>query len=177
MTEHPTIREIEAAARVLHEAAVFHRWAGPYYTKSYDELAATDSIGKGEFDNLVERMLMAAHIIGEATANEKPDDVTSLMVRLMQNKRAGLVAVEAAAETIAADARFNMWILDEVKPAGYGEGRWMQLMEFCEEIIKRCEAAVRQFLDGGAHEPLINALSAIAADLRSAPTTKPFWPC
>lgn len=37
----------------------------------------------------------------------------------------------------------------------------MQLLEFGDEIIKRCEAAVSQFLDGGAHEPLINALSAI----------------
>jgi hypothetical protein len=117
------------------------------------------------------------HIIGEATANERPDDVTSLMIRLMQNKRAGLIAVEAAAETIAAHARFNMWILREVKSAGYGEDRWMQLLEFGEEIMKRCEAAVSQFLDGGAHEHLIHALSAIAADLRSAPTTKPFWPC
>ena len=121
--------------------------------------------------------LWEGRIIGEATANEEPDNVTSLMIRLMQNKRAGLVAVEAAADTIAADARFDMWVLREVKPAGYGEDRWMQLFEFCEEIIKRCEAAVSQFLDGGVHESLIDVLSAIAADLRSVSIIKPFWPC
>jgi hypothetical protein len=120
--------------------------------------------------------LWEGHIIGEAAANEEPENVTSLMIRLMQNKRAGLTAVEAAAETIAADARFNMWVLDEVKPAGHGEDRWMQLLEFCEQIIQRCEVAAAQFLDGGAHEPLIHDLSAIAADLRTAPATKPFWP-
>src|SRR5262249_32732070 len=74
---------------------------------------------------------------------------------LMQSKRAGLAAVEDADETIAADARFNMRILDEVRSAGDGEHRWMQLLEFGEEIIKRCEAAVSQFVDGGAHEPLM----------------------
>jgi hypothetical protein len=29
--------------------------------KTYDELAATDAIGKEEFDAMVERMLIAAH--------------------------------------------------------------------------------------------------------------------
>jgi hypothetical protein len=35
------------------------------YRKSYDELAATDAIGKDEFEAIVERMLMAAHPAGE----------------------------------------------------------------------------------------------------------------
>ncbi|MGJ4996704.1 hypothetical protein ACQR0Z_19930 [Bradyrhizobium sp. HKCCYLS3077] len=56
--------EVEAAARVLHRAGVHHHWWEPY-RKSYDELAATDPIGKSEFDAIVEQMLMAAH---EATA-------------------------------------------------------------------------------------------------------------
>lgn len=119
--------------------------------------------------------LWEGRIIGEAAAHERGETVTSLMIRLMLNNRSGLTAVEAAAETIAADARFNMWILNEVKPAGYGEDRWMQLLEFSEEIVNRCEVAVTQFLDDGIHDPLIRALSAIAAELRNAPATKPFW--
>jgi hypothetical protein len=59
LIEAPTARAVEAAARVLHHEALRHGWFGKY-RKSYDELAATDSIGKYEFDSLVERMLIAA---------------------------------------------------------------------------------------------------------------------
>lgn len=57
MTERPTLKEIEAAARVLDKhGRAFGWWKG----KSYDEVAATDSIGKSEIDGIVEQMLMAA---------------------------------------------------------------------------------------------------------------------
>ena len=56
----PTLKEIEAAARVLHEMGLHHHWREPY-RKTYDELAATDAVGKEEFDAIVERMLLAAH--------------------------------------------------------------------------------------------------------------------
>jgi hypothetical protein len=59
MSEHPTQEEVEAAARVLHQEGLTHAWWGSY-KKSYDELAATDPIGKDEFDAIVERMLLAA---------------------------------------------------------------------------------------------------------------------
>jgi 3-dehydro-4-phosphotetronate decarboxylase len=55
----PTHSELEAAARVLDKEARLHGW-WPATTKSYDEIAATDPIGKSEFEGLVERMLMAA---------------------------------------------------------------------------------------------------------------------
>jgi hypothetical protein len=55
----PTIQEVEAAARVLLKEGQFHRW-WPYFTKTYEELAATDPIGKSEFDGIVERILIAA---------------------------------------------------------------------------------------------------------------------
>ncbi|WP_027525846.1 hypothetical protein [Bradyrhizobium sp. Ec3.3] len=55
----PAPSKIEAAARVLHEAGLRHGWWLPN-TKTYDELAATDPIGKSEFDGIVERMLIAA---------------------------------------------------------------------------------------------------------------------
>jgi hypothetical protein len=59
MSEHPTAKEVEAAARVLYEEGLHHGW-WRNFKKSYDELAATDSIGKNEFDAIVERMLLAA---------------------------------------------------------------------------------------------------------------------
>jgi hypothetical protein len=59
MAERPTLKEVEAAARVLHEHGISFGWWRPY-KKSYDELGATDPIGKSEFDGIVEQMLMAA---------------------------------------------------------------------------------------------------------------------
>jgi hypothetical protein len=60
MVWRPTSEEIEAAAGVLHDAGLHHHWWEPY-RKTYDELAATDAIGRDEFDAIVERMLIAAH--------------------------------------------------------------------------------------------------------------------
>lgn len=59
LIEAPTAKAVEAAARVLYREALRHGWFGRY-AKPYDELAATNSIGKYEFDGLVERMLIAA---------------------------------------------------------------------------------------------------------------------
>jgi hypothetical protein len=59
LIEGPTAKAVEAAARVLHHEGLRHGWWGKY-KKTYDELAATDPIGKFEFDGLVERMLIAA---------------------------------------------------------------------------------------------------------------------
>ena len=58
MTEpaRPTIDEVEAAARVLFKEGQFHHW----WRNLSDELAATDPIGKSEFDGIVERVLIAA---------------------------------------------------------------------------------------------------------------------
>jgi len=59
MSERPTKEEVDAAARLLHQEGLTHGWWADY-KKSYDELAATDPIGKDEFDRIVERMLLAA---------------------------------------------------------------------------------------------------------------------
>ncbi|QOZ11104.1 hypothetical protein [Bradyrhizobium sp. CCBAU 51765] len=59
LIEGPTAKAVEAAARVLHHDALRHGWWGNY-KRPCDELAATDPIGKLEFDGLVERMLIAA---------------------------------------------------------------------------------------------------------------------
>ena len=52
----PIDQEIEAAARVLDKAGRFYRW-WPETTPDYDKL---DSIGRNEFEAIVEQMLMAA---------------------------------------------------------------------------------------------------------------------
>ena len=69
MTEpaRPTMHEIEAAARVLFNAGAFHHWWRAA-SKTYDELASTDTIGKSEFDGIVEQVLIAATVARSAEA-------------------------------------------------------------------------------------------------------------
>lgn len=55
----PSLMQVEAAARVLHEAGTRHGWWKPYVT-SYDEMAASDPIARAEFDGIVEQMLRVA---------------------------------------------------------------------------------------------------------------------
>ncbi|UFZ05822.1 hypothetical protein LQG66_05805 [Bradyrhizobium ontarionense] len=64
MIRRPSSKQIEAAARVLFEAGRHHHWWAPY-RRTYDEMAATDPIGKEEFDGLVEQMLLAAAATGD----------------------------------------------------------------------------------------------------------------
>jgi hypothetical protein len=59
MGERVKKEEVEAAARALHQEGLNHNWWGNY-KKSYDELAATDPIGKNEFDGILERVLVTA---------------------------------------------------------------------------------------------------------------------
>jgi hypothetical protein len=56
----------------------------------------------------------------------KVRNMTTLMIQILQSKYRGLYVAEAAAEVIAADARFNLWVLnhmkskEQVKSAGCG---------------------------------------------------------
>jgi hypothetical protein len=51
---------LRAAAEVIHQACVHHRWAGPYYQKTYAELEKTDPIGFEEFNKIIAEALKAA---------------------------------------------------------------------------------------------------------------------
>lgn len=59
MISRPSLKEIEAAARVLFEAGTYHKWWRPYF-ETYDQLSAADPISKKELDGIVKRMLLAA---------------------------------------------------------------------------------------------------------------------
>ena len=63
--ERPTLAEVEAAARELHDWGEIHGW-WPRSVASYDNL---DPIGKDEFDAIVERVLMAANAARAENSN------------------------------------------------------------------------------------------------------------
>jgi hypothetical protein len=99
----------------------------------------------------------------------KDNSTASLMIRLMQADGIGLPGMEAAALIVAADARFNIWVLDEVKPAGLNDAAWMDVLDFVEQIHVRCQAAVSEFGRGGDYQAFVSALSGIAVEFRDAP--------
>jgi hypothetical protein len=90
-----------------------------------------------------------------------------LMIQILQNKGIGLYVAEAAAEVIAANARFNLWVLNNVKNQGANEDRWIRLLDSCEEVHHQCEAAVDTFIASRANEDL-SALHAANETLRAA---------
>jgi hypothetical protein len=104
-------------------------------------------------------------------------DLTKLMIAIMECRSIGLSTLEAAGKVIAADARFNMWILRDVKPMGTAtsEDNWMRLLEFVESSHRRALATASRFRTSGDNERLAAELSQLAADLDDAPSTKPFW--
>ena len=55
----PSLDEVEAAARVLHQVGSHHRWWKPH-SNSYDEMAASDPIAKSELDGIVLAALLPA---------------------------------------------------------------------------------------------------------------------
>jgi hypothetical protein len=63
MNDRPTDAEIEAAARVLHEAGRHHGW---FIDRTYE---AMDPIGKREFDGIAERILLAARLAKNENSN------------------------------------------------------------------------------------------------------------
>jgi hypothetical protein len=87
-----------------------------------------------------------------------PKNMTTMMIQILQSKRIGLNNAEAAAEVIAADARFNLWVVQHMKKEGVGKERWTRLLDSLQEVHDQCEAAVDAFIAGGTSENLQAAL-------------------
>jgi len=87
-----------------------------------------------------------------------PKNMTTLMIQILQSKRIGLNNAEAAAEVIAADARFNLWVVQHMKKQGASDERRTQLLDSLQDLHDQCEAAVHAFIDGGTNENLQTAL-------------------
>jgi len=55
-----TEQQLRRAAEVLHAEGLQRGWFGTHYTKTFEQLEKTDSIGVEEFKDLVFRILEAA---------------------------------------------------------------------------------------------------------------------
>lgn len=54
---------LRAAANVVYDAGILHRWTGPCYATSYEDLERTDPIGFEEFNEIIADSLDAADAV------------------------------------------------------------------------------------------------------------------
>jgi hypothetical protein len=125
---------IEAAAKVVFEAGRFHRWWE--LDKPYDQL---DRIGKEEFDGIVRKALKAADAARQVAHSDIPkggqkSEIILCLLPLIESGRAGVRADAAAADAIAACARFNSWVLEQKMARQGSLDGFLQLLELADSL-------------------------------------------
>jgi hypothetical protein len=98
----------------------------------------------------------------------KCGDIRSSLVAVIQNpEQGGLESITAAADVIAEDARFNLWIARVGKKQAESE-HMVELAELYEAAIDKCCAGVREFKESGNAKEFNRILQGIATTLREA---------
>ena len=78
------------------------------------------------------------------------DCLAARVLDFMENNQLGLAALAAAAEVVAADCRFNIWVSEEVKSdPSLTIDWWEDFLRECAEIDERCSAAMTALVTGG----------------------------
>jgi len=76
------------------------------------------------------------------------------MIEVIQSKGIGNYETEAAAEVIAADARFNIWFAENMKRKPEKVERCLEILDAGEALLAECAEAVDAFAAGGQREVL-----------------------
>jgi hypothetical protein len=84
---------------------------------------------------------------------------------VLQSGRSGLDTVALAAEVIAADARFNLWVAHTGKQQ-LNEDEMIELIEFYDGLVEQCRSAVAAFFANGNAANLNEFLATALAKLR-----------
>lgn len=77
------------------------------------------------------------------------------------NNKLDLLGTAVVAEVIAADCRFNIWVLEVVKKSKLSEEKWLLLLEEGEKNEGRCKAAMKAYESDHAVENLCCELAAV----------------
>lgn len=76
-----------------------------------------------------------------------PESLAALVLDFMWEQKLGLRGLAAAADLVAAECRFNVWILNEVKGSALIEEGWIKLLEDGEAMIDLAKSAMRSFAE------------------------------
>jgi hypothetical protein len=93
------------------------------------------------------------------------ESLAGRVLDFMNQNRLGLLGLAAAADVMAAECRFNHWILTGVKRQNLPEKSWLQLLDNVEANNDRCRSAIAAFAAGGSDEQLCSELACVAAFL------------
>jgi hypothetical protein len=66
-----------------------------------------------------------------------PEALSAQVLSFMAQGKLGLLELAAAADVIAADCRYNYWVVSEVKQAGLSEVQWLCLLDAGEVVHDR----------------------------------------
>jgi hypothetical protein len=96
-------------------------------------------------------------------------EIVLCLLPLIESGRAGLHADAAAADVIAACARFNIWSYEKKMDPRVSDEDFLRQLEFYEEATHECKAAVQKFYGGGESRDLVVDLHRIAKKLNQRP--------
>lgn len=73
------------------------------------------------------------------------------------------LGLAATADLLAAECRFNCWVLDEVKGSGLSVDDWLKFLEEVEEANELAKSAMETFRADGNAEALRSAFETATA--------------
>jgi hypothetical protein len=95
-------------------------------------------------------------------AQRDPEMRVSL-VEIIGDQTVGLGGIAAAADVIAADARFNLWLAQRGK--NQDGNRNLEVLDRYEDAFQACHSAIRKFRQDSDRSEFTNALEAVAKSL------------
>ena len=96
-------------------------------------------------------------------------EIVLCLLPLIENGRAGFHADAAAADVIAACARFNLWFLEEKRAPRVDDDNFLRMLDVYDEAARECQAAVQSFHHGGERRDLVEALRQVVEKLNQRP--------
>jgi hypothetical protein len=94
-----------------------------------------------------------------------PESLPAQVLDFMNQHHLGLRGLAAAADVVAADCRFNDWVLTDVKTRKLSDEQWLRFLEKGEANEARCRAAMAAFARDGDRDRLCAELAAVASFL------------
>lgn len=95
-----------------------------------------------------------------------PRSLRDVLVAFIASDSSGLALAAAAADVVAADARFNEWFLTEVKPSSLSEQVLLDLVGAYEDAVFECRAELDRYKIGSDAKSLEATLLKHAAGLK-----------
>jgi hypothetical protein len=89
------------------------------------------------------------------------------LIAILQDKHIGIGVVPSIADAIAADARFNIWVMTDAKKYA-NEEQMIELLERYDELVARFTATARNFNEDHNLTELVVGIDTLTKELTEA---------